>query len=295
VRKSWLVSGASAMALGAFGMALGGFSKRWIRPPRVSIDPPACEFFEEIRFPSADGTLLYGWLLGAGADAPGLVLCHGYQRGIEETFSLGFDLRARGFNVLLFDFRGCGKSGGKYTSIGYHEPQDAIGAVRWLRERLGPKAPIGMLGISMGGAVAFTAAAGCPDVRALVTDSAFSTLMGAIQTRFAPLKFPSLQLHHLSMWTAERMCRARARDVRPIDAARRLGDRPVLIIHGTADSIVPFQHAQELNDALTGPHELWALEGVSHAMARFDARDEYLDRVASFFHRHLSVTAGVAA
>ncbi|MCL6567735.1 MAG: alpha/beta fold hydrolase [Meiothermus silvanus] len=268
-------------------VALRHFSKGWIVPPRVVLDPPPCDTVEEVHFASEDGTPLYGWLLRAGEDDPALLLCHGYQRSIEETFGLAFDLREHGYNVMVFDFRGCGRSGGRYTTIGHFEPLDARAALHWLVRRTEGRVPVGMLGISMGGSVAFAVMAGCPEVRALVTDSAFATLMDAVQQRFKPLRFPTRQLYHLSMRTAERMCGGRVHQVRPVDAARRIGDRPVLLIHGTADTIVPYEQALILSAALTGPHELWTLEGVGHAAARFCHRKEYLERVTSFFARHL--------
>lgn len=188
---------------------------------------------------------------------------------------------------MVFDFRGCGRSGGQYTTIGHHEPLDARAALHWLVRRTNGATPIGMLGISMGGAVAIAVTAACPEVRALVTDSAFATLMDAVQQRFTPLRFPTRQLYQLSMRTAERMCGGRVHMVRPVDAARRIGDRPVLLIHGTADTIVPYSQVHALAAALTGPYEVWTLEGVPHAAARFDHRDEYLDRVSCFFAMHL--------
>jgi alpha-beta hydrolase superfamily lysophospholipase len=293
--KLWVGGlGMAALAACAFAVALRRFSRQWIEPPRVVLEPPRCDAVDEVHFASEDGTPLYGWYLRAGPDDPALLLCHGYQRSIEETFGIGFDLRERGFNVMVFDFRGCGRSGGRYTTIGYHEPRDAVGAIRWLVQRTGGRTPIGLLGISMGGSVAFAVAARCPEVRALVTDSAFSTLMGAIELRFRPLRFPMLHLYRLSMRTAERMCGGHVRAVRPVDAARRLGDRPVLLIHGTADEVVPYDHVHELAAALSGPHELWTLEGVRHAAARFEAREAYLDRVSAFFSRHLSASVPVA-
>jgi alpha-beta hydrolase superfamily lysophospholipase len=287
--------GGAALAAGGFSAALLHFSKRWIEPPRVVLDPPHGERFEEVHFASLDGTPLYGWFLDAGTAAPGLVLCHGYQRAIEETFSLGHDLHEHGYNVLLFDFRGCGRSGGRYTSIGYHEPLDARAALAWRRGRLAPGTPLGMLGISMGGSVALTVAAGEPDVRAVVADSAFATLAAAVEERFSGVPRSALPLYRLSLRTAERLCGGRVAAVRPVDAARRLCDRPVLLIHSTDDRIVPYTEALELSAALPGPHELWTLHGISHAMARFRASHEYLARVTAFFDQHLRRASAAVA
>ncbi len=291
-RRYTLAAGLAALSGVAAAAAFCGISRRWICPPRVIIEPPESDLVQEVRFTASDGVPLYGWLLRAGATDPGIVLCHGYQRGIEETLSLGFDLRCRGFNVLLFDFRGCGRSGGRYTSIGYYEPRDVVGALRWLSLQLGADVRLALAGISMGGAVALTAAAAAPQVSAVVADSAFATLRGAVDRRFHGLGPLRRLLYTVSLHGAQWQARARVDAVRPIDAARRLRYTPVLLIHGTADGVVPYHHARELEAALTGPHELWTLPGVPHAMARFRMPDAYLDRVSAFLDRHLRIPSG---
>lgn len=287
MRRTPILGGLGALAVvgGGFSAALLHFSRKWIVPPRVMLDLPGCESVEEAHFAAEDGTSLYGWFLRAGEDRRALILCHGYQRSMEETFALGCQLRERGFNVLVFDFRGCGRSDGPYTTLGYREPEDARAAIDWIRARTGA-GRVGLLGISMGGAVALTAAAGREDVAAVVADSAFATLEGAVGQRLAGLRFPMLTLYRLTMRAAERLCGGRVADVRPVDAAARI-TQPVLLIHGTDDDIVPYEHARDLDAALAAAHELWTVAGAGHTEARFRAPAEYLNRVGAFFDCHL--------
>lgn len=279
--------GAPLAAAGGFGAALVWMSRRWIAPPRVRFEPPHPARAVEVSFPSRDGTPLAGWFLPGAADEPALILCHGYQRCMEETFSLGVEFQHRGYSVLLFDFRGCGRSGGRYTTIGDREPDDVLGAIAWLRRRVGPGTPIGLHGISMGGATAISAAARSPEVAAVVSDSAFAHLSGAVQVRFEGLRFPNLQLYRLSMHTAERMCGGRVARVRPVDEIARIAPRPLLLIHGTRDGIVPYPHFEELVEAAREPKQAWTVSDSTHAMARFDAPQEYIERVAAFFDEAL--------
>lgn len=274
----------TALAAAGFGGAMFWLSRKWIKPPRVVFTPPNAEHAEPVRFASADGMALAGWLMLGEPDAPALILCHGYQRCMEETFSLGVDLRQRGFTVFLFDFRGCGLSDGRYTTIGDLETADLIGAVAWLRERLGPQTPIGVLGISMGGAVAIRAAATTPAIGAVVTDSAFAHLGGAVEHRFRDLRFPVLQGHQLTMRLAEWLSGGRVARVRPVDYVRRIAPRPLLFIHGTADNVVPFHHLDELISGAAEPKSAWVLAETTHAMARFDQPEEYVERVSRFFN-----------
>jgi fermentation-respiration switch protein FrsA (DUF1100 family) len=171
---------------------------------------------------------------------------------------------------------------------------DLLGALRWLRARLGPGVPIGVHGISMGGSVAIQAAAATSDIGAVVADSAFAHLSGAVEHRFSKLSFPSVQLHRLTMVTAERLCGGRVSRVRPVDVVGRIAPRPILFIHGTADDIVPYSHFDELYAAAGEPKEAWTLPERPHAMARFDEADRYVERVARFFAAALQPSSAEA-
>jgi uncharacterized protein len=135
----WKAAAAGVPLVAGTGVAgaLIWFSRRWIVPPRVVFDLPSGDQAEAVEFASRDGTRLRGLLLRGRRDHPALVLCHGYQRSIEEPFALGVELWQRGFSVLVFDFRGCGRSDGRYTTLGNDEPDDVIAAVDWLRRRRG--------------------------------------------------------------------------------------------------------------------------------------------------------------
>lgn len=294
--KAWQLAAAAvpAVAVAGFGAALVWFSRRWIAPPRVVFDPPDSDIIEDARFVSSDGVRLAGWLLPGRPDRPALILCHGYQRSMEEPFGLAVELRARGYTVLIFDFRGCGRSEGRYTTLGLREPEDLLAATRWLRRRVGPDTPIGVLGISLGGAVAITAAAQSDDIAAVVTDSAFAHLHGCVELRFEGLSGTNLRAHQTTKWIAERMVRGRVRDVRPIDYAARVAPRPVLLIHGERDTIVPRPHLDELAEAMGASVEVWSIPDCSHAYARFSHAEQYVERIDQFFTRALAPATPVA-
>jgi alpha-beta hydrolase superfamily lysophospholipase len=291
--KVWKVAALAApvLAVGALCSTLIWYSRKWIVSPRVVFDSPHDDHVEVARFGSADGVALQGWLMLGELGRPAIILCHGYQRSMEEPFSLAVELRHRGFTVMLFDFRGCGRSGGSYTTIGHDEPADLVAAARWLRHRLGPDVPIGVLGISMGGAVAIEGAARVPDIAAVVTDSAFAHLSGAMEHRFSALRGFNLHAHRVTMRIAERMCRGRVSAVRPVDAIERIAPRPILLIHGSRDGIVPLSHLDELYAAAGEPKDRWVVQGTTHAMARMDQPVEYVSRVATFFDKALTEPA----
>jgi dipeptidyl aminopeptidase/acylaminoacyl peptidase len=90
-----------------------------------------------------------------------------------------------GFNTLLFDFRNRGESEGDAVTIGYYEQGEALAALNYLKTRpeVDPKR-IGVLGASMGAAVAIMAAARSEGMRAAVADSPFKSIESVVAQSF---------------------------------------------------------------------------------------------------------------
>jgi dipeptidyl aminopeptidase/acylaminoacyl peptidase len=258
----------------------------WVKPPRLLLTEPAPPGIhaEEVYFSSRDGLRLHGLYLAGQAGSPVLLLCHGYYRSLAEPFSLGCELNRLGYHVFLFDFRGCGRSGGRFTTLGYREVADVLGAVDYLHERLGQR-PLGVLGISMGAVAALRAAPDCPMIAAIVADSAYADLKDTIRHKTAEtLRLPFLVgLGWASIRVGEWLSGGNLAAVRAVDAAARFAPRPLLLIHGERDDYLPPDNAQRLFQAAGEPKELWLAPGSGHAMARLDHGREYVERVHAFF------------
>jgi hypothetical protein len=169
--------------------------------------------------------------------------------------------------VLLFDYRGYGRSTGRPSEAGTY--RDAEAAWRHLVETRGvdPERLI-LHGESLGGAVALELATRRP-AAALVLESAFTSLpdLGA-------RLYPVLPVRWLSR-------------IRYDNSARVPGLRmPLLVIHSPADEIVPFADGQALFDAAPGPKEFLATSG-GHNDGGFLRQAEWQDRVADFVRRAL--------
>ena len=263
----------------------------WVKPPRLLLSEPAPPdiHLEEVYFPGRDGLRLHGLYLAGRAASPALLLCHGYYRSLAEPFSLGCELNRLGYHVFLFDFRGCGLSGGRFTTLGYQEVADVLGAVDYLRERLG-QVSLGVLGISMGAVAALRAAPDCSTIAAIVADSAYADLKDTIRHKtMETLRLPPLVgLGWASIRIGEWLSGGDLAAVRAEDAAPRLAPRPLLLIFGERDDYLPPNNAQRLFQAAGEPKELWLAPGSGHATARLDHPREYVDRVHSFFQRWLA-------
>ena len=84
---------------------------------------------QEVRFQATDGVHLAGWLAIASAQAPTVILVHGFKGSRGEMLPWARFLYAAGYNVLLYDSRGCGASEGWSIALGAKEPEDVLGAV----------------------------------------------------------------------------------------------------------------------------------------------------------------------
>lgn len=253
-------------------------------------DEPPAGLAEEVTFTSdADHMRISGWFFSApGASAasprPAVVLCHGVWTGRRECLPLALRFRAAGYNVLCFDFRAHGLSDGRFTSVGHHETNDVLGAVHYVRTRptVDP-ARIGVIGFSMGAAATIQAAARCPDIAAVVADSAYASFVDAVKYSFRLVtRVPHFVIAPMAMHWAKWIVHVDAEQLRPVDAIGRIAPRPVLITHGVLDEIVPVRHAYTLFKAAEEPKELWVAPDAHHVGARDMDPDGYFTRVEQF-------------
>ena len=250
--------------------------------------------YESVEFPSlADGVPLRGWYLPAAS--PGeraVVLVHGIDGNRWDTTHhqdrLAALLVQAGYDVLTFDLRGSGESGGDRLGLGWLERLDVAAAVRYVRERGVPSGRIGLWGQSFGGAAVLLAAPDLPDVGAVVTDSAFADLRPLLdaeiymRTRLPAIFTPGLTVATRALYGLDLSV------IPPVLAMPNIAPRPVLLIHGTGDSRIPVEHAYQLRAASRGPDdELWLVPGAGHALSFEKEPDAYAAKVLNLFARSL--------
>lgn len=231
--------------------------------------------YESVRFAVHGGEQLHAWFFPARGDATGTVVhCHGNAGNITGHFEHVRWLPARGWNVLCFDYRGFGQSQGQVTRPGTIE--DTHAAIDYVKSRDDVDADrIVLIGSSLGGAVGTVVAAERSDVRGLVLDSAFSHYRREVKW--------VCQQQWLTWGVAGIVARLLFSDgLNPIDCIGRIAPRPVLIIHGTADRVVPVSMADELYTAAREPKELWLVEDLAHTAIFCDHADAAFPRVLDF-------------
>ncbi len=201
--------------------------------------------FEELEIETDDGQHLHGWWLPSqhASSAGQILFFHGNAGNIGDRVAHAALLVGAGFDVLLFDYRGYGRSTGRPSEQGTHVDARAARRAMAAREHGDPSKVI-YLGESLGAAVATELALSSPP-RALILQSGFTSLRD-VARRHYPLP------------------RAVIPDAYP--TIRRIGSitAPVLVLHGERDAIVPVSHGQRLFDAAPEPRRLRVFAGLGH-------------------------------
>lgn len=201
---------------------------------------------QDASFTAADGTKLHGWYVPHEQPKAHALLLHGNAGNVTLLAETLRTLNRRhGLAVLALDYRGFGKSEGTPSEEGLY--QDARAARRWLAQKEGiAETDVVLMGVSVGGAVAVDLAAR-DGARGLVLASTFTSLPAAAQ--------------HQTPWLPMGMILSTR-----MDSLAKIKDYrgPLLISHGDADNVVPFQHGQALYDAATGPKKLITVKGGGH-------------------------------
>ncbi len=223
---------------------------------------------EDVTFSSADGTVLHGWYFPVADQQQSkgtLLYSHGNGDCVAYLDTFADMMRNKySLNVLVYDYRGYGKSEGKSTGTGVLA--DGHAARKWLAERENiPVNEIILMGRSLGGGVTVDLAAN-GGARGLVLESTFSRLSDV-----AAGQFPWLPVR-LVMRTK-------------IDSIDKIASYkgPLLQSHGNADSLIQFEQGKNLHEAANDPKEFFELEGLNHndpqTIEYYERFREFLDRI----------------
>ena len=230
-------------------------------------DPTDLDFgCERAIFRSAEETTLTGWYVSAPEARHALLYCHGNAGDYRDWVYAAEPWAMRGFDCLVFDYRGYGQSEGSPSEAGLYLDTEA--AWLWLAERAGQKGlQASLLGKSLGSAVAIHVAVKYVPT-SLVLDSAFTSMREVIAARLprifrfvVPRRFESLAK------VGRIAC-------------------PTLIIHGTDDKLVPVCHAHTLLNRMRCSKTLRLVQGAGHN----DITDYYCydDWIADFLAAQLA-------
>ncbi|TWT77335.1 Alpha/beta hydrolase family protein [Posidoniimonas polymericola] len=222
--------------------------------------PPGLDY-EDVFFESDDGQRLHAWYCPVEGPSALVVFAHGNAGSLEDRWHVARQLNeVCNFTVLLFDYRGYGKSEGRPSEAGL--VADTKAARDWLANREGVEpSDIVLYGRSLGGAAVVQVAAD-DGARALVLESTFTSLPDVANsllpfTRLGPLM-------HNRFASFDRIAEYHG---------------PTWIAHGDEDSLVPYDHGKRLYWQANEPKQFYPLTGQDH---NWVANRMYLEQLARF-------------
>ena len=255
--------------------------RSWRPQPSRSVLPEAGPLAaaRTVYFDAADARIA-AWYLPPRNGAV-IVIAHGAGGNRQQMTHEAEALARAGFGLLLPDMTGHGESTGDVNAI--HHPVVVAGALDWLATEE-PTARLGALGFSAGAMAVTLAAAKDPRIAAVISVSGKSDdweFAKREHGRFGWLTWvPGVVAATLlgEAWS----------EMRPVDVIGKIAPRPLLLIHGAADSTVPVSMAHALYDHAGEPRTLWLVDGGSHGeLWRVTAGSDYDARLVAFFSEAL--------
>jgi len=252
--------------------------------------------FKPISFRSFDDKRLNGWWLLKETERPTVIILHGVNGNRTSMIRFAITLAQADFNVLLFDWRAHGESEGSYVTYGFHERSDVSAAIDFLHLHYGiDPNQIGLLGLSMGAAVALQVAGVNKRIKAVWADSPFASLF-RVSTEVArkATGLPASIMEPIARATFKVAAYRANFDpalVNPGEVARHISC-PVTIVHGTEDELIPWNHSQSIFDMLgSNDKNLWIIEGAEHTTCFRRGGESYRQRLISFFNNAFNNSA----
>ena len=210
-----------------------------------------------------DGVKIHAWFAPAESAKATIVISHGNAGNISHRYLLLRSLQRHGFNVLMYDYRGYGRSEGTPTEDGIYK--DGLAAYDYAVSL--PEVKSGRVflwGTSLGGAVAIDVASH-RQAAGLILESTFTSAKDVAQLvyPFLPVQF----FMHTKLNSIEKI---KALTI------------PILVIHGAHDSIIPIGLGRKLFNAANEPKDFYKIPNADHNDTFFMGGDEYFSRIGRF-------------
>ena len=220
---------------------------------------------EEVWLSVEESVTVFGWFVDAGPTKPVLLWCHGNAGNISHRLENIRELHQRGVSVLIFDYRGYGRSSGTPSEIGMY--QDAFASYDYLihQRRVSP-GRIVIFGRSLGSCVAGEVAINRPSA-GLIVEGAFPSIQAMADHHY--LGLPARWFVDVEFDLTQKLTKLKI---------------PLLVLHGEQDSIVPVHLGQQVFNAAHEPKRWYVVLGADHNDVPFVGGEPYFQQVLNFIH-----------
>ncbi len=269
-------------------VAAGKSTARDARPLRELIDTSS----DEITLRQGDAHPLRALIAPAMPTRSAVVLLYPNCIDAQTLVAYYKVIRSAGYAALIIDYADSiapdkRRQLGRY-GFGWKERRDMLDAVAALRSR--GVQTLAALGVSEGAATALFAGADGAPLAAIISDSSYAELSGLLR-RIPPLDSLNPLFGRTVLWELGLMQGRDVDEIAPAKAAAKLDGRPLRVINGADDPLVPPDDARKIFAAARRPRELWIAPGAGHAAALAVDPDQYTQRVSTFLRRYLVAPA----
>ena len=237
--------------------------------------------YEDVEIKSFDGLKLHGYLYKTEESNEVAIMFHGYRGTPRRDFSGGaVELIKLKKNVLLVDERAHGLSEGHSITFGEREQRDVLAWIEFVKKYFGKSVKITLVGISMGGATVLMAADRVDPEIKIIADCPYSKPKDVIKTTMEKYRLSSNFFYPFVALASIIFSHTRLKS----DALESVKNstNKILIIHGSADTIVPYQMSERvfLKNRNHVQYELF--EGAEHGLSYLKDTERY-KRIISYF------------
>jgi fermentation-respiration switch protein FrsA (DUF1100 family) len=238
---------------------------------------------QEVKICSPYGYDLFGLYFPLEGAQKTVVIVHGITYTLYGSVKYMPIFRQRGFNVLIYDHRYHGRSGGSNCTFGYYEKHDLKAVIDWALAQLGPAGQVGTHGESFGATIALQHVAIDPRLAFVIADCPFSDLTEQLTYRLkVEYHLPPFPLLSLANLFSRLLTGMAFNQVSPLRGLPNV-TTPILFAHGQDDDYIPPQMSQALFAAKRqGIRQLYLAPNAKHAEAFWNNRVEYDQKVGEF-------------